>query len=292
MAFKKEQLIRKVRINLKEFDKIRYIEGTTTSSSGNDTQIISTNFSTYTAGSLVGAYVSMGHYPSNASGSSGHNNIALITAHSGTTITFTPGLADTQDSGQTFTVFDKGIWSDLEIIDYIANEIYSLPDDFDPDALFSIVKDGVTTSGVTGVAPLPADLAVPVVVQIDDVVTPVLKATRRFRFDNDAFLPGTTNKPVAIFSGASTLDNGQYGRLRYRPANNATITWQYIPVLPVLTDSQNLELPDRLADVIVLGATARAYANAEMMEQALYYEKKKEQRVAKVNNTLVGVAKQ
>lgn len=179
-------------------------------------------------------------------------------------------------------------WTPAELLTYANLESVGLLNLIKDDALVQFQKKS-TTVGSSGVAQIPSDAMHILGFQVAGVTPVMLKSNERSRFESDGYL-GTTGNPVAIFSGNVSVDaNDIYGRLDFKPANNATITWYYIPKLPDVTSSQDLEAPDWYLDLLVLATVARALiANGQINEAEPFLLKRNEQ-VKMINERPAGV---
>lgn len=175
-------------------------------------------------------------------------------------------------------------WTPAELLTYANEETVNLLTVLKDDVLSQFQKKS-TTSGSSGVASIPSDALKILNYQIDGVTPVKLPSSQRYRFENDGFL-GTTSSPVAIFSGNASVDgNSLYGRLDFKPANNATITWYYIPKLPDVSSSQVLEAPDWFIDLVVLSTVSRALTAAGSFNEAEAFLNKRTERIKIINES-------
>ena len=284
MAKTVEQIIESVRRNLFEAKKIRYFKGTTTSAGAADgTTAIDSSISGYNDDFFNGARFR----PRDNVQTLTTRGQVLITDFTGSTGTLTfeaaiapDGVGDQVASGTTYEIFDEGIWSDIAIIEWINSEQDALMALLTAEALATVTKRS-TTAGTAGVAPNPTDMIRPIAITVGDRVAGLLNPDEQTRFKDDAFLPATTERPLAIFiNGVSPTDG-----LRYRPANNVTITWDYVPRLAEMTTTQDTELPDHYVSLLVLSVTATAFLASEDHNNHGLWKNLRDDRI-KATNTL------
>lgn len=298
MAKTARQLIESVRLNLFEYERIRYVRGTTTSAGATDgTTAIDSNLSSYLNDHFNGAFFRI------LEGAAARHKELLITDFASATGTVT--LAASADnighqiaSGTDYEIYDKGIWTDIQILEWLNTELARLPQLLPDGAIVHLIKKD-TTAGTAGVASLPPDMLKFITLEVGGVVAGLLPPKDKNRFANDAFLPATTNRPLAIFSGASAVDgNNLYARIEYRPANNATLTWTYIPKIPDVAQAdsagagaQTLQMPDHYADLLVLGATIRAFTASEDFSSASAFRSIYNERLQAIGASQAGKTK-
>ncbi len=278
-----------VRQNLFEHNKIRYRKSTTTSAGNSSgTTVVDSSASSFVDDYFNGCYFRL------LSGTGARQKEILVTDFVSSSGTFT--LAETAGvqvgNGVSYEVFDKGIFTDTAIIDWINAELATVPTYLSGDALAQIVKK-TSTPGTSGVASLPVDALKIISVEIGGRVAALLNPDEKNRFTSDPWIPAVSGQNyVAIFSGDSTVDSsGLYGRLEYRPNDNATVTYTIIPKLPDISSSQNLNAPDWLFDILCLGATARAFLASEDFNNYEYYKSLRDERIAVINQGSVGTTK-
>lgn len=162
-------------------------------------------------------------------------------------------------SGVTFELGEAGFWSDREGLDWLndgqADMVQKLTDEY----LAPYLGKVSTTAGTTGKASFPTDYirTVPKHVLVDGAVAPFLPPTQYRRFVSDTFTPGTANVPTAIVRDS---------KLHYRPANNVTITWDYIRRPVAITIAQNSELPEDIHAALCDYAIYRGWLKAQTEE--------------------------
>ena len=220
----------------------------------------------------------------------------LVTDFTGAT--FTVALAEsigvTVANTMTFEIFDRGLYDDPDILMWLNTEQTELANLLTDEALTNFVKRD-TTSGTTGFAAFPSDFLRNIRDALEIGVnnaTPIYQPAERMIFVDDAFLPGTTEEPVAIYSAQEQIDGSFLRGVDYRPANNDTVYWNYYAVPANMTLSGNMTLPDSVQPALVAGATARALMMSEDMNQAQVWSRKRDMLIQAMNGQSEGRTKQ
>lgn len=277
--------IQTVRANLAEAGKARYVTGTTTSA-GNSTgtTVVASELNAFLDDHFVGAFLRL---------TSGNGNLqkrVRITdfVQSTGTVTVAETLGVQVDSGVSFEIFDEGIYSDVDILEWLNAEQEELVDSLSNDAAATLIKRASTNAtagfggGTTAFAPLPSDAVRIVSAEISHRAVAILSPQERSRFTDDPFLFG--NDPVGIY-----CQDGSTAGIELRPNSNATVKWTYIPRFTTMSlSSQNLSTPDHLADLVILGATARALRASGDMVESREFETKKMTRIKMINELTAG----
>ena len=278
-----------IRQNLFEHGKIRYRKSATTSSGNSGgTTAVDSGASSFVDGYFNGCYFRL------LSGTGARQKEVLVsgfTSASGT-FTFAETIGLQVASGVSYEVFEKGIFTDVAIIDWINAELAAVPTYLNDDALVHIIKK-TTTSGTSGVASLPSDALKIISVEIGGRVAALLNPDEKNRFTSDPWIPAVSGENyVAIFTGSTSVDSDNlYGRLEYRPNDNATVTYTIIPKLPDISSSQSLNAPEWLFDILCLGATARAFLASEDFDNYRLYKGLRDERISVINQGNLGRAK-
>lgn len=283
MAKTAKQLIREVRQNLYELDKIRYNEGTTTSAGATTgLTLIDSSLSSFVDDYFVGAFVEI------TSGTFVNSGLSLITDFVSTTgtVTIDADLGGQIGSGVTYRITEQGIYTDSYILQLLNNALNSLPL-WLSDYHLKVAQKKAVTTGVSGVTTIPEDLIYHFRIDVNDRRASVLENNQYKKFREDPFL-FDSNNPVVIFTGETSVDsNNQFGRLEYRPDNNVNIQWYYLPRLSDVNESSNIQLPTYLDYLITLDATQRALEASEDFDNAQVYEKQKTEQIQLINNKTV-----
>lgn len=279
MSITTKSLLIEVKSNLAEIKKFRYVTGTATS--GSSTSIVSSTLAnTYPDDTFNGCFARL------TSGSAANFKRVLVSDFTGATFTVTLaesiGFAITT---QTFEIFDRGLYDDPDILQWLNTEQIELAHMLTDEALTNFIKRD-TTSGTTGFAAFPTDFLrnIQDAVEVgENNVAPIYKPSERMIFADDAFIPGTTLEPVAIYSSQEQGDGSFLRGIDYKPANNLTVYWNYVAVPADMTLSGNMTLPDACRPALVAGATARALMMSEDMGQAGAWLKKRDMLIQVMN---------
>ncbi len=278
-----------IRQNLFEHGKIRYRKASTTSA-GNSTGTTAVDSG---ASGFVDNYFN-GCYFRTLSGVGARQKEVLVSGFTSATgtYTFAESIGTQVQSGVPYEVFEKGIFTDVAIIDWLNAELAAVPTYLNDDALVHIIKK-TTMSGTSGVASLPADALKIISVEINGRVAALLSPDEKNRFSDDPWIPAVSGTNyVAIFTGSTGVDsNNLYGRLEYKPNDNATVTYTIIPKLPDISDSQTFTAPEWLFDILALGATARAFLASEDFDNYRLYKNLRDERIVAINQGSIGRAK-
>lgn len=281
-------LLSRVKSNLAEATRQRYLSGTATG--GNTTTILASALNAlYPDSAFVGAFARI------TSGNGAHFNQPMITSFSGATFTVTvaESFGITVANGMTFELFDRGLYGDYELLGYLNQEQEEMMNLLSTEALVTVVRKK-NTSGTTGFAALPADFMrnAQDAVKIGGIVAPIYPLSESMVLDgDDAFTPGTTSEYAACYSAQDQGDGTFLQGIDYKPANNVTVTWHYIARPTAMTIDGNASLSDELLDIQVLGATARALLASEDHGLAAGWLKKRDQQIQAKNQISQGRTK-
>lgn len=279
MATSVKTLLTRVKSNLAEATRQRYLFGTATGGS-TTTILASTLNSLYPDSAFVGAFARI------TSGNGAHFNQPMITTFSGGTFTVTvaESFGITVTNGMTFELFDKGLVADYEILSHLNDEQVELVNVLSNDALQNWIRR-TEVDGTTGFAPFPSNMIRLIAAEVGDgVICPIYQPEEAMIFVDDAFVPGTSPAEPVGFVSSKLISAVNTPGLAYRPANNADVFITHIPKPDDMTLSGNASLPDDFMDMLVLGATARALLQTEDHNQAANWLKKRDQIITAKNS--------
>lgn len=181
--------------------------------------------------------------------------------------------------GVAYEIMEKGIWDDVQLIEFGNQSQLDLLNMLSDDALVTVAKT-TTTAGTTGDSAMPSDFIRLISLLISDSGsstkfngTALLSPEEEWRFEHDSFI-GTNTSPVVIFRG---------GRVKYRPAENRTLLWSYIGKLLDLSGSQSFEWPDSFFNLLCDRTTARAFEASEDFTSAQIFNRKFLEQVQALN---------
>lgn len=281
MAKTIEQLIFSVRANQIDNTNFRYKIGTTTST-GNaaGTTFIDSALSTYVDDFFNGCFARI------TSGSFDKMREALVTdfVSSSGTVTVAETLGGAIVNTLTYEIFEKGVWTEPQIIDWLNAELSTLAHLLDDKALSMLIKKSTITGSSGVISTLPTDMVRLLSIRVSDGSGTVhlFSPTQRDRFDDDD--SNSSSHRIAIFSGSTIVDAGNiFSRIEYKPANTESFDLFYVPSLASLTTSQDLQAPDWVGDLLVLGATVRGFIASDDFNKAQTFKGYRDELVALAN---------
>lgn len=280
MAKTVEELIFSVRANQVDNTNFRYKTGTTTSSgNAGGTTFIDSGLSSFVDDFFNGCHARITN--------SGFSKLKEILITDFTSSTGTVTVAETF-GGQilntyTYEIFEKSVWTDPQIIEWLNSELSSLAHLLDDKVAASLIKKE-TVAGASGVLAIPDDMIRLIGIETTDgsgTVT-MLHPTQRDRFNDDD--TASEAHRVVIPSGATSVDgNNIFGTYQYKPTDVESFDFYYIPKLADLTTSQDLQAPNWLADLLVLGATVRGFMASDDFDKAREFRGYRDDFIALAN---------
>jgi len=191
------------------------------------------------------------------------------------TLTFTNNVWPAQVATTVdFELFEPGIWDgdDLKrIIEKAANTFLRLAPD---DMLQNYVLQG-DSSSTSGLCTLPSKMLklVHPHVLVNDKPCAVISPNRASQFDRDPYIPSTPgNNFIGYFLGRSA-PSVQVGQFKHKPATEATVTFNYVPVASFNT-AGTWEIDEAIWEPIEFLATSIALAANEQTDLANYWQEK------------------
>lgn len=270
MAKTVEQLLISVRRNLMEKTGLRYRAGTTTSAGVSDgTTLVDSGLNVFKDDLFNGCVARL------SSGNGANQKQPLISDFTGSsgTVTVVESFGVQVGASVTYEIMERGIWDDAQLIEILNSSQDALLDLLVDDALLQLTKRA-NADGTTGVGDVPTDLLRFISVEANGYSVGIVKPDERNRLQTDAFRSESITRPVGMFVG---------GKLRYYPASNVTLNYNYVPRMAELTTSQDCQLPDHLASLLVLKATSHAFSESEDFDNAKFYNDMAMQRIQAIN---------
>ena len=244
-------LLTRVRSNLLE-SGVKY-KRTTTTSAGSSTgsTMVSTNLTEVNdAWNVLDCTIIAGDTALN-----GQKRVVEDFTASNDTLDFTNNVWPKQvGNGLTFELTEPGIWAGDDLRRFIeeAANIYLKAA---PDDVLLNYRFAEDIGSVTGLVDLPNNVLkfVDPIVEIGGRPAAIISPGRALAFDNDPYIPATPGSFLAYFDSRITTTK-EIGRLKHKPATNATCTFHYIPVASFDNDGA-WQIDEGLWEDIVLIST-------------------------------------
>lgn len=260
-----KQFLTAVRSNLSETKSFRYISSAATADGATTgLTLIDSALSTYKDDFFVGCVARIASDQRRPLISDFVSATGTITVGDGTTAA--TGFGVRAVNGVAYEIIEKGIWDDVQIIEWGNQAQIDLLNILSDDALVTVAKT-TTTVGTAGDSALPTDFIRLISLLISDSgsttefnATPILSPEEEWRFTQDSFID-----TAAVFRG---------GRVKYLPAENRTLLWTYIGKLLDLSGSQGFEWGDDFFSLLCDRATAKAFDASEDFNSAAIFNRR------------------
>lgn len=260
------EMIAAVRASLHEQTLAFYVAGTTTSAGSVSTFICSA------LSGLANDFLNEKEVKFTSGANDGVRRRIADWVQSTQTATLRDQAPYTVASGVTFEVGESGFFSDQDILVWLNAASAQVIQFASDGALWDYLKTATTSgSQVTGKSysrsAIPSDMAkLPVSVLVEDRTARILSSKARTRFIDDTYLG-----ECVFFEGA---EDDAATTVLYKPNQNATLTWQYVPTPDTITFTVNCNLPTRFHHAVVAWAIYEAWKSKERFDLAKVEQEK------------------
>lgn len=204
--------------------------------------------------------------------------------------TFTGTLLEqfpyTVGSGVTFEIGEAGFWSDQDIVAWLNDGAYQAIQLLANEALWDYLKSASTAGAEVasqnyGRATMPSDcVKPPFSVWINGRTAKILNPDQKTRFDRDDYIG-----EAILLEGRPVSGNVQ---ILYKPADPATVLFQYAPAPEAFDFDTQTTLPARLHPILIDWAIKRGWEAKERLDLAAQAEKNFVTKINAANVEAVG----